>query len=514
MACIARYSADKGLYRGIIMNISTSSCLVGYVDYGNSEKVAFADIFEIPKEFLKQKVFAMKFTLSGFKELQPLTNAIKRKFEDLVVDQKLTLKVTQLEGPAFVQYCELYNGKTNIFHELKNIPKLALKYNEPKVLSKNDTDVCIIRYVDSPQKLFIQIVDDTTTYDAIMDRLHLHCQQAKILSEIKAGTICAAQFEDNEWYRAEIIEVLANDRVTIKYVDYGNTQNVSKDVLRELTAEFTVLPCQAIQCCLKGFENLATVSDNSRVQLEMLAEDETGARKRLKLHVLDVSASGIPLINLIDENIDPPLNIAKRVIKLSSSLKSQNTNPDLFSPKKQKPQLNDTKKTLTNDLHSDPPSGVSHATSNWDTPVSGYTNHVTSNWDSTMTDNRNGSHVTSNWDTSQMSKSTSFNKKSPSPGNNRLNDSQESIKSSSSSSSMGKQNIGGKLKNTRDLRQEPQRQEQQQRQRLNRDPPEGRIYYPPHERNSRERGTVGGDNFNKNATANIGDYNRRYVLNF
>lgn len=70
MACIARYSEDRVLYRALIMGINHDSCVVSYVDYGNTETVEFNNLYEIPPEFLKHKVFSMRFTLSNVKTFE------------------------------------------------------------------------------------------------------------------------------------------------------------------------------------------------------------------------------------------------------------------------------------------------------------------------------------------------------------------------------------------------------------------------------------------------------------
>lgn len=43
------------------------------------------------------------------------------------------------------------------------------------------------------------------------------------------GQPCVCQFSfDQKWYRAQIIELLDDDTVKVKYVDYGNIEAASK----------------------------------------------------------------------------------------------------------------------------------------------------------------------------------------------------------------------------------------------------------------------------------------------
>ena len=50
---------------------------------------------------------------------------------------------------------------------------------------------------------------------------------------------------DNEWYRAEIQQVISQDRYLVHYVDYGNSQVLTADKIAKLPEQFASLPPQA-----------------------------------------------------------------------------------------------------------------------------------------------------------------------------------------------------------------------------------------------------------------------------
>lgn len=64
---------------------------------------------------------------------------------------------------------------------------------------------------------------------------------------------CCARFsEDNAWYRARVIDIdLTKQTATVYFVDHGNTDvvNLLSD-LRQLSADLSASPCQAIPCSL------------------------------------------------------------------------------------------------------------------------------------------------------------------------------------------------------------------------------------------------------------------------
>ncbi|CAD7078047.1 unnamed protein product [Hermetia illucens] len=314
MACIARYSEDNHLYRAVIMTIKPTSCQVAYVDYGNTENVPFADLYEIPTSLLDQKIFAIRFALSGYKELEPLDDSLKNAFKDMVLHKDLRLKVMPLEGPPLVQYCELYDGNINILEALKKYKNRKLSYSSPPPLNNND--VVVIRYVESPKKFFIQKVDSIRAFEQMMDDLFLYCKKRSTpLQKFTKGSACAVKFE-NAWYRAEILGMNQN-RIHIRHVDFGNERNVEPGQLSAISERLVKFPIQATKCCLKGFENTESLSESATVQLEMLAENENNERRHFKCQIYQIQEDGTILVNLIDEKMRPELNLMKRLYKLS-----------------------------------------------------------------------------------------------------------------------------------------------------------------------------------------------------
>ncbi|XP_053697749.1 maternal protein tudor [Sabethes cyaneus] len=319
MACIARFSEDQVLYRALIMGINVDSCLVSYVDYGNSETVDFQNLYEIPKEFLKHKVFSMRFTLSNVKTVENANADIAGLFSSLVLDKLLTMKVMPLEGPAFVQYCELYDRNENVLNKLVDMCKSKpLKYPEAISLDRGTSCMIIIRYIESCRKFFVQLVDNLESHDASMDEFSDFCRKSSVMSELNLRDPCAACLNGEGDYRGEIIEQVGG-KVRVRLVDYGYVITVEKSKIKRLSPAFLEQPPQAIECCLDGFLELS--DDNlSTTQLEMLAENENGDRKQFKLFVVDV-VNGVCIVNLLDESLSPVLNVSKRLLKLRNPAK-------------------------------------------------------------------------------------------------------------------------------------------------------------------------------------------------
>ena len=55
--------------------------------------------------------------------------------------------------------------------------------------------------------------------------------------------VCLALYdEDEQWYRATILTVGGNGQATVFMMDFGNTEKVSVDKLRPVTAEIMSIP--------------------------------------------------------------------------------------------------------------------------------------------------------------------------------------------------------------------------------------------------------------------------------
>ena len=70
---------------------------------------------------------------------------------------------------------------------------------------------------------------------------------------------CVAQYNDDRWYRAKVVDLPGEKQVTVIYVDYGNTETISCDRIRALQNSFYMLPqqvCMRERGAVNFIENL------------------------------------------------------------------------------------------------------------------------------------------------------------------------------------------------------------------------------------------------------------------
>lgn len=316
MACVARYSEDRSFYRAVIVNIQPDVCRVTYVDYGNSEDVAYNDIYEIPDKFLEHKTFAIQFGLFGVEQLEPLEQRIKEYFSNLVRDAALEMKVMPLNKQTFVQYCELYYQERSVLHILKQTQTQMNSFPMATVLASGD--LVTIRYVKDAKSFHVLRVADKPTYDCMMDKLLMHGPKAMPLEKMPTvGFCCTATWPNDisEWYRVLVLRIVDDKagRVEVEYVDFGIRAVLSYDKLRWISSEFMVLPRGAIECCLVDFAQVDSVPETTCKQLEMFGEDRKGERKQFRVEAHGSTPDGVALLNLFDDSMSPAANVSKAV---------------------------------------------------------------------------------------------------------------------------------------------------------------------------------------------------------
>lgn len=248
--CLGRMSGDRIICRAIVMNLSGSQCKLFFVDFGDTEMVSYYDIFDIPEEFVKPNVFAMRFCLSGVKKLEKGPH-LNEAFKQLVNGKVLTLRVVAPEGPPLIQYGELYMDNKNVLDLLLANMKDKLQFKWLEMLPLGSKKSVLVSYVDSCVNFFVQLSENIDKLNAVMEAVKAHCESSSSPGELPMGAACCARFpDDTNWYRARVIDTRRN-KIIVAYVDYGNEQEVDVSDLRTITPELMRLPAQALKCALK-----------------------------------------------------------------------------------------------------------------------------------------------------------------------------------------------------------------------------------------------------------------------
>lgn len=140
---------------------------------------------------------------------------------------------------------------------------------------------CELVYSNSPADFYVHL--ESSEKSQQLENIERYYESSGAVldrSNVKVKTICVAQFsEDLKWYRARVTS-LTDEGADVQFVDYGNTEVVPFENIKELTAEFSKLPMQAIHCALKVSNKEEWTED----ELQAFADETVGP---LQVHFLE-----------------------------------------------------------------------------------------------------------------------------------------------------------------------------------------------------------------------------------
>ncbi|XP_056419883.1 tudor domain-containing protein 6 [Hyla sarda] len=281
LACLAKSPKDDVWYRAFIneipVNISkTTTVEVLYVDYGIRETVPLTNLRALNSEFFHLKAQAFKCSLYNIitpKGNNPFTwdTEATKVFSQFVqkaskwtefhcifyatasLDKEI-FNIVDLYTP-FASVCDelVQSGyATHLHHKtLASSVQLLTYYYSKHDLKLGDKEEIYITYVDSLSLFYLQLARSSNTIDRISATITkvLDKTPKKMLLS-NCGSLCLAKFSDRQWYRGMKSENRSNE---IFFVDYGNTEKLSKDdILPIMSSEHNILlvPVQAIKCSL------------------------------------------------------------------------------------------------------------------------------------------------------------------------------------------------------------------------------------------------------------------------
>ncbi|KAE8284044.1 Tudor domain-containing protein 1 [Larimichthys crocea] len=188
-------------------------------------------------------------------------------------------------------------------------PPVPDPVSEPLVWSFIDlpcdgqTVALLVSVVENPQEFYCHINNptDRKQLTELTAKLKQHCEAEASPFEPKVGEPCCSGFPgDVTWYRA-MVTMLSEDKVSVKFVDYGHSTMVEKKHLRSITPQLLTLPFQAIRCRLAGVEPLGsewsseallwfqTLVDGEQLSVRVLSSSDQGYDVKLHSRGQDVA---------------------------------------------------------------------------------------------------------------------------------------------------------------------------------------------------------------------------------
>eukprot|EP00118_Oscarella_pearsei_P013591 m.109884 g.109884 ORF g.109884 m.109884 type:complete len:288 (+) comp37375_c0_seq1:817-1680(+) len=251
--CCAKYWKDHSWYRAEVMSApENKEANVLFVDFGNEETVPVHDIHLMDPSFLDLPVLATKCRLSGVQPTsQSWSSASITTFESSVIDVPLRCSVIQSGSITEVSVSSSGQSVANILIN-KNLAKCTQKFKDiTSQLRVGQEYPLLISFLENPQQFWCQLAANAKSMEALTEQLQDAYQSGRAPSAmLKLGTACVAKFAaDDTWYRAVVEQ---ENPLRVLFVDFGNSDDVRHEVVKEIRPEFLSLPAQAFCCHLKG----------------------------------------------------------------------------------------------------------------------------------------------------------------------------------------------------------------------------------------------------------------------
>ncbi|CAN7989534.1 unnamed protein product [Ixodes hexagonus] len=288
-ACIARYSLDEMYYRAKILNAGEKGIEVRFVDYGTTEYVNPDFIFpelmyeDVPKLCIEVEFYGLKpFSSSGQWSLQALDElhymlvekncsmVVKRKptestrakvllflpdgvsTYDFMLEAGIAVRneeepmeptVEVAEGPVPCPYESVAFPESGVF------PVLVTHLED---VTRGSVQLAKVAHASNREQREMNAAVDA--FRAMAEELQAVAEDCPPLVQASLGTLCMCKYSyDKRWYRA-LVTSMRKKKVTVRYVDFGNSEKVSMSKLVALPEKFCSIPLQARSCRFYGVE--------------------------------------------------------------------------------------------------------------------------------------------------------------------------------------------------------------------------------------------------------------------
>ena len=167
-------------------------------------------------------------------------------------------------------------------------------------LSVQEDFEAMVVYVESPSFMFLQRLDCQAELDTLSVEIEQYCasfaekQHQEIFQE---GDFVLAQYSDEVWYRAKVVEAGTDASFRVFFIDFGNTETISPGKMVMCPENYLELPCQAIACSLANVPRRDSWPDEYKNLLDEQVSDQV-----VKVKVVHPASKGMrPTVNIEDK---------------------------------------------------------------------------------------------------------------------------------------------------------------------------------------------------------------------
>ncbi|KAI4538854.1 hypothetical protein MG293_011121, partial [Ovis ammon polii] len=250
-ACAVRGS-DTMWYRGKVMEVTGSTIRVQYLDHGFTEKIPQCHLYPIllypdtPQFCIPCQLYNTVPLSENECQQEHAHSYCGMKYES-VLKQYYIDKV-------FIDNTILFQNPTDY----------NKKYEEERWEIRFEVYICL-ESVESCS-LFNQHSDtedsgvgwesESESLEEALRRFNKNMETFPPLTDFRTEMPCLAEYDDGLWYRAKIVSIKEFNplAVLVQFVDYGSTEKLTVNRLRQIPLHLMQYPARAIKVLLAGFK--------------------------------------------------------------------------------------------------------------------------------------------------------------------------------------------------------------------------------------------------------------------
>lgn len=276
----AKFSEDEGWYRAKIkaVDMANSSVHVLFVDYGNSEWATLTNISSLDAMFVATPIQAIPCILTSIEpvdgnewtkdatdaicELCMACTSVVLEFGDVVEEKMEVKEVVNEQGESVLQHV-VASGfarwrKTSAIDQLDGVPPPVSTSSSTKQaypsqsITPGDCELVYLSSTDLDGSIWVQLDSKVTTLEELNNRIasvHSTGQEGSSFNPVIGAPCCALFTDDDQWYRGTVVALL-DEGIQVLFVDFGNVETISPDLICSLKPEFSSVPPFAIHCQL------------------------------------------------------------------------------------------------------------------------------------------------------------------------------------------------------------------------------------------------------------------------
>ncbi|KAJ7388565.1 hypothetical protein OS493_036932 [Desmophyllum pertusum] len=283
MSCCAKFSEDGNWYRGRIKEVTSLGAEVEFVDYGNGEVVFFHEIKDPDKAFMQLPQQAILCGLDATKDVWSAQEV--NIFKSVALDKSFLAKFMIRDGPKWrvsldsggVSVVDMFMTKDAAYPQQARSEISGVQmgsYTQPQ-LSSGQIEEVFVSYVTASGDFYIQLsktLSELATIETLVSEIYDPLGPTTETMEVCfVDSLCCAKFsEDFKWYRAHVTKVFSDAEVEVLFVDYGNTEALRVESMKQLRPELLTFPVQAVRCRLEGSKDIWTEGDVEQFEAKVL----------------------------------------------------------------------------------------------------------------------------------------------------------------------------------------------------------------------------------------------------